>query len=503
MMNIKCGTVASVKSFIAVGAGAVCLMIPALINRFPFMFPDTADYLIFTPRLYRSPFYGLFLFFSNLNHFIWGTIAAQALIVSHIVWTLVRIYTGVSSVRCFALLIITLTLFSSLPFFVGFLMPDIFTSIMVLVFYILGFHLSDFSTMERLYFVLLACVAIAVHLSHIPLAVALFSVVVALNLVLRTSRRIILIRSGFLFIPIGLAISATLLYNTMVHRVFALFPAGQTFLLANMIEWGPARHYLREVCPAARYKICDIVDALPASANRILWEPSFQKLGGFDGMREEAREIVTATIRTRPMEVLRMALRSFALSLITHAPGAELTPLRLPAIDWSDYWLLDIIRNKFGAFTVQAYKESLQSSEAIPRALLRTIDDIVFPAAIIVLLAAALLAFRSGLLQPVALAVLVSAGFVINSAQSAIIAGVFDRYQARVTWLFPLAALLIIGNLISSRRGAHASAENAARQRSFCRPDRYASTSRFLRRPLARARRSAHPKVSYNGGQGK
>jgi hypothetical protein len=233
----------------------------------------------------------------------------------------------------------------------------------------------------------------------------------------------------------------------MVHRVLSLFPAGQTFLLANMIEWGPARHYLREACPTAGYKICNVIDALPASADRILWH-SFQRLGGFDGMRDEAKEIVVATIRTRPTEVLRMAQRSFALSLITHAPGAELTALiNRPCIDWCDYWLVGIIRDKFGGVTVQAYRESLQSLNAIPRASLRRIDDIAFPAALIVLLGGGLLAYRSGLVEPVALAILISAGFLINSAQSAIVSGVFDRYQARVTWLFPLAALLIIGKL--------------------------------------------------------
>jgi hypothetical protein len=443
----------SMAPFIAVLAGAVWLMIPTLINGFPFMFPDTADYLIFTPRLYRSPFYGLFLFFFHLNHFIWGPIAAQALIVSHIIWVLVRIYAGGLNFRYFGLVIIVLGLFSSLPFFVGFMMPDVFTAIMVLVFYILGFHLSDLTTAERLYFILLGCVAIAVHLSHVSLAFSLFAMVIILHLLLRTSRNIILVRGGVLLILLWLTVSATLLNNIFVHRVFSLFPAGQTFLLANMIEWGPARHYLREACPAAGYKICDVVDALPASADRVLWGPTLQKLGGFDGMHDEASEIVAATIRTRPSEVLQMAQHTFALSFFTHAPGAELTSLKSSTINWSDYWLRDIIWNKFGTSAIEAYKDSLQSENAIPRALLRAIDNVALPAAIILLLAVGLLAFRFRLLEAVALAILVSSGFVINCAQSAFVAGVFDRYQARVTWLFALAALLIIGKLIRSGRG--------------------------------------------------
>jgi hypothetical protein len=54
---------------VAIVAGAISLLVPALINGFPFVFPDSEDYLVFTPHLHRSPFYELFIFFFHLNHF--------------------------------------------------------------------------------------------------------------------------------------------------------------------------------------------------------------------------------------------------------------------------------------------------------------------------------------------------------------------------------------------------------------------------------------------------
>jgi hypothetical protein len=61
---------------VAIVAGAISLLVPALINGFPFVFPDSQDYLVFTPHLNRSPFYGLFIFFVHLNHFIWAPVRA-------------------------------------------------------------------------------------------------------------------------------------------------------------------------------------------------------------------------------------------------------------------------------------------------------------------------------------------------------------------------------------------------------------------------------------------
>jgi hypothetical protein len=41
--------------------------------------------------------------------------------------------------------------------------------------------------------------------------------------------------------------------NIVIHSIFALYAAGSTLLLANMIEYGPARSYPRGACPAAGY----------------------------------------------------------------------------------------------------------------------------------------------------------------------------------------------------------------------------------------------------------
>jgi len=60
--------------------GGFVLASPAIMNGFPFIFPDSGDYLVFTPHLYRSPYYGLFIFFFHWKQFIWAPVFMQALV---------------------------------------------------------------------------------------------------------------------------------------------------------------------------------------------------------------------------------------------------------------------------------------------------------------------------------------------------------------------------------------------------------------------------------------
>src|SRR5205823_5288311 len=114
----------------------------------------------------------------------------------------------------------------------------------------------------RIAYNLLGCIAITAHISHLPQAFALVSVVLVLHVVFRTSPRSLLIRAAILSVPLMLSATAIFLNNIVIHHSFALFPAAQSFLLGNMIEHGPARRHLQETCPTAGYKICSIAKSL-------------------------------------------------------------------------------------------------------------------------------------------------------------------------------------------------------------------------------------------------
>ncbi len=184
-------------------------------------------------------------------------------------------------------------------------------------------------------------------------------------------------------------------------------------------------------------------------------------------MREEAI-IVIGTLRSRSWDVLLMAVNAVGSSFVTHAPGAELGPLP------NHSSMTGVLTKKFGLSAVHAYEDSLESQDAVPRALLQAIVDISFPIAAV----GRIFGFLRGFWEATALAILIPAAYAINNTLSAFGSEVFDRYQARVAWLFALAGVLITIQLIDSNhnrkvrpgRGATQGRLKLARIFTLCSP---------------------------------
>ena len=211
-----------------------------------------------------------------------------------------------------------------------------------------------------------------------------------------------------------------------------------------MMEEGPARRYLHDVCPAAGFKLCGVLDTVPRRSSQFfasLVNDTLPGLGGLDGMREEAHEVVAGTIRSRPWDVFDAATRNIGRSFLVHAPGAELNP-------YTDWWMVDLLAQKFGPGVVRAYKASLQGRDAIPKALLRAIDNITFPVAVLALLTAGLYGMRQHSLDAISLGIFAVVALAINNVVCSLGSGMVNRLMARVTWLLPLCAILMIARLL-------------------------------------------------------
>ncbi len=421
----------------AVLIGAVLLSIPSVLNGFPFFFNDSGDYLVLHPQLYRSPFYGLLLTGVHMNRFIWGPVVMQCLVASHLVWLLLRYEIGTVSITSFLIVTAILTGVSSLPYFTGFLMPDVFTSIMFVCTYLLAFHFEAMSRPLRIYVFGLACFATSAHLSHWLIEGGFLVAIVGIKAA--AASPIGRERAAILLAPIGVALSGFLLFNVVIFGTWSLSTAGPTFLMANLIEYGPARHYLREACPAAGYTMCSVIDELPETANQFLWETGLlARIGGFSGMKAEARQIVAETIRTRPGEVARMIGRNIIAGLFTHEMARELSPsASVPTLP-------DLIGMKFGPEARRAFMDSAEMRDAIPHRALGLIDDATLLLSFIVLSAAIASAWREARPDRVYLPTSVMAFVLSDTGVCTALSGVYDRYQARVTWLLVLAALIAL-----------------------------------------------------------
>ena len=454
-MQIASGTLTGAQSLrggLFVALGAAILLLPTLMNGFPFVFPDSVDYLTFNYHLiFRSPYYGLFIRLLHLKQFVWLPIAAQTLIVSHLVWTTMRLLLPRCRPWQFMACVVILTLGSSLPVVTGFILADVFTSVMILTLYLLAFHFDRLTSLERIYFFLLACLAISVHLSHLAIALALLLAIGAIFFAQGRQVRSVRMTLAAVAGPIALAAVAILLQNVLIHRVAALSPAGTSFLLANMIEYGPARRYLEEACPAAGYRICAEVGRLPRDSESVLFG-TYQRLGGFAAVRAEATTIVLRTIQSRPGEVLEMAGKVAAQAITKRAPGAELVPLQAP----NSSFMERALQATFGPGAVRAHLASAQSNDKVPRGLLKIIDNLVFPISLAFLIVATAYAAWRKADVVLALGGTMLAGVVFNILICALTSGAHDRFQARVTWLLPFAALLVLARSMKDQSPAGA-----------------------------------------------
>jgi hypothetical protein len=428
--------------------GAAILVVPAILNGFPFIFQDSADYLIFKPHYYRSPFYSIFTFIFHMNRFIWGPVVAQALIGSHLLYTLLKLHRVPWTEVSFLFLVLLLTTVSSLPFFVDFLMPDIFAAYMVITLYLIGFWFFEFGTVMRLYLVLLACVAVAAHLSHPWIAIGMVALFVPLarwtGLPWRNIRR----NAAILLFPVVSTVCAYLTYNTVIFHKLSLSPAGETFVLANLIEYGPARDYLRTTCPNAGYKICSEVDDLPATGEDFLWHGQhLDRLGGFEGMASESGAIVSATLANRFWQVIAVTARNVRDSLESREPAKELRPSYLRA----SAPIFEVLALKFGPRVLDEFRRSAQMRDTIPHALIKRVDTVMTPLSLAMLLGFAVFAGLRGRRDLAAFSVFMLCGVFGDALFCAAVSGVYDRYQARVTWLLPMSVFIVGSVLVAAR----------------------------------------------------
>lgn len=448
-----------IRSAAVIVCAAFILLIPVLLNGFPFIFPDSGDYIFFTPRVYRSPFYGLFIFFFHLNRWIWMPVFAQALIVSHLLWLMLKL-SGARQVASKTLLLaLLLTVFSSLPYFVGYIMADLFTPVMFITMYILGFYYTELSWRLRIYLILLACVATSAHVANLTMAVGLFYVFVLLLPWCGVKRAVIIKRLGVLLVPIGLTTAAVFLFNGLIFGMFSLAPIGSAMFMTNLIKYGPAQHYLEKTCPDSGYKMCLFKTHLAQVADNLLWNPdAVQKLGGYAGLKRESKIIVEGTLKTYPYEVVAVIVQNFVVGLMSHEPAAEIqSNAQVP-------WVIDSLMIKFGPHAVEKYLNSAEMRDIIPHDVIKSIDNIVVPLAFFALAGLGLFAARRRDRQNAALAAIMIAGVLGNTLLCTAVSGVYDRYQARVTWLLPMAVFVIVSSLVAKGKTRNVTTPIATRQ---------------------------------------
>jgi hypothetical protein len=340
----------------------------------------------------------------------------------------------------------------SLPFFVAYLMPDTFAPVLLLVIGTLTVFGRGMRPWEVILAILVGIFAIVSHLSHLAIGLVMIPAVALISLIL--SRQRWWLPVAYVALIVGAGFTEQSLLRTAAKAVSDAEVVIKPYITARMIEDGPGLKYLDKYCPDAHIPTCKLHEALQWSddpyritASHITFETS-PRLGSFRLMTPENQKAVAddqiafffAVLRDQPFGVFRALLRnvfvqagwvSVEMTIPTDniiAQNADVTGLAFSTFDHGR-----ITRDTAWLGPVTLWQQFL------------------YAASLAVILALVLLPRRvPGEIK--ALAVMVILGILANALVCGGISQPATRYGARVIWLLPLIATILVVFARRSRR---------------------------------------------------
>lgn len=441
---------AAVSSAVAL----VLLVWPALWNGYPLVFADTGTYVHSSFGLRvpfdRPAFYGVFLILTHWGLSLWLVVLAQSAILVALLRILLRreLPQASQTARDLALVGVAMLLAvgTALPWFSAQIMPDVFTGAGVVTVYLLA-RFPDEDRVQTYFLRAVFVTFLLVHLSHVPLGVGLLC---AAALVSWATPRVHFggnFRAAWICVAIGLVVPPVF-HLVRTGDVF-YSRASHAFLLGRFVENGFIEKLLEERCPEVDYALCPYRDQLGRDAVAFVWDPSspLQAIGGMEGSATEANRMIRDSLQSHPAEHVVTAFQNTGRQMFTKDLGDGL------AAHTEETWVVQTLARRF-PWENGLHAASRQQSGALwrdTRAFVGFQRSLWLGAALASLGGLAL--FASGRAVPAVelhvfgwLAVLANAAIVSN------LSATVDRYQARISWLIPLAVAVTVLAAIERRR---------------------------------------------------
>jgi hypothetical protein len=308
---------------VAALAAVLTLLAPAIWNGFPLLQYDTGGYLARWFEGYlvpsRSTVYGLFVVAGWPLDF-WPVIAVQAGATVWVLALVLRSYGFGARPWTLLAIVVALSVTTTLPWIAAILLTDIFAGLAVLALHLAVARPETLSPNERLALVVFIAFAGATHSATFLVLIGLAVVAAAVSL---TDRRIVAPR-GAMRAAGAVVLSAAMLLaaNFALSGRLAWTPGGYGIVFARMLQDGIVKRYLDAHCGERHFKLCPYRDQLPKTADAFLWgQGPFNTLGRFDGLGEEMRTIVLASLAEYPGLQLKAALAASAKQLVSVSTG--------------------------------------------------------------------------------------------------------------------------------------------------------------------------------------
>lgn len=414
------------------------LIAPAIWNGFPLLQYDTGGYLApwFEHKLEinRSVPYGLLLVAGQWWNF-WPVLAVQASLAIWVMALTVRAHGLGNRPGLLTALIAALSVLTTLPFLTGILLTDIFAGLSVLALYLLLLRDDTLAGGERIALVVLVAASAATHSGTMVMLLGLVLVAAAVWLV--DSARIPYARLLRSMSGLLLGTLMVVAANGIVTGRFGWTPGGIALTFGRMLEDGIVKKYLDDHCPDASLTLCAHKAELPHDADDFFWGDSvFDKLGRFDGLREEMKRIALESIADYPLLQIKSVVGETIKQLFEVDTGAGV-------VNW--IWNTYTVIEKHVPEAVPAMRAARQQHGALS---FDTINDWQRPLAWLTELLLPLIAFvalRQTRLRDVGeLAAFIAVAILGNAAVFGTLATAHNRYGARMVWLAGFATAIAL-----------------------------------------------------------
>lgn len=263
----------------------------------------------------RSIYYGAFLYLCDQLAGLRLAVFLQALAAAVCLWLTVTRFSKEEdhAPRRFLLLMAILSIGSSLPFFAGYLMPDIFVSLGILAASHLLTPTPPIDGRQRAFWFAILGWSTLSHSS----ATAVIAILAVASLCIRSRRQ--MTRTGLIltFCAIAVGIFGEIAFYAGVRSLSGEPPVRPPFLMARLVADGPGRTYLKAHCPQSGFVLCRHMDSLSDYSDSFLWSESARD-GVFSVVPSDERRklsneewpFVKAVVAEYPVQVLRSSIAS-------------------------------------------------------------------------------------------------------------------------------------------------------------------------------------------------
>jgi 4-amino-4-deoxy-L-arabinose transferase-like glycosyltransferase len=425
------------------------LMVMALFNGFGLTEGDTGAYIemgIFSiiPKD-RSPFYGWFMRYTSMWTSLWFTIFVQCMMLAYLLLRYIEFIIETvtkdmgqllgSAHRFTLLVVIVIVSFTCVGWVAGYLMPDVFSAMMLLATLL---YLADRSGKagRLIVYAVFVFIAIIIHNSHFLILLLFGSVLLIWALIKK--QKTILKRSVVLVCMSVMGWLLMCTVNAVNGYDFTFSRGSHVFMVTKFAETGILNKYLMENCGRKNLKLCNYQDQIPSYSWDFLWsdDSPLYKTGGWDSNKTEYN-IIIHDVFTTP-RYLKMFARKSAISTLR-----ELTQVQAPDhATFQGGWSSPCQRvGTFFSDELNEYKNSRQNTSGISATSCNYLYYLFFVLTTVWLLfCPGILSSELKFIYCCVLLFLLCNAFVTSTFST-----VVYRFQYRVFWVLPATnAILFI-----------------------------------------------------------